>query len=86
MVMSLYFIFEGSAFLTLFLLANKIHFVLSSPKCILNLLSTNQSHKLEKFVFNTLEISFISLCWYIMQESSAYKSKSQDIAYGIPFM
>ena len=36
------------AFRSLCLVPNKIDFVLPWPKCTLNLLSTNQSHKLEK--------------------------------------
>ena len=40
--------FKTLAFRILCLVPNKIDFVLSWPKCTLNLLSTNQSHKLEK--------------------------------------
>ena len=85
-ILSSYFIINGLAFLAFRLLANRIHLVLSSPKWILSLLFMNQLHRSEKFLVNTFSIWFISLCWYIMQESSAYKSKSQDIACGISFM
>ena len=37
-------------------------FVLSSPKCTLSLLCTNQSTKVEKSVFRCYSIVFIFLC------------------------
>ena len=40
--------FKALAFRSLCLVPNKIDFVLSWPKGTLNLLSTNQPHKLEK--------------------------------------
>ena len=40
--------FKALAFQSLCLAPNKIDFVLSWPKYTLNLLSTNQSHKLER--------------------------------------
>ena len=46
--------FKALAFRSLCLAPNKIDFVLSWPKCTLNLLSTNQSHKLE----NLLVVAF----------------------------
>ena len=42
-LMSLNCMFSGFEFLILFLVPNKMHFVLSSPKCILHSLSANQS-------------------------------------------
>ena len=42
----------GSALFLWFLGLKRIDFVLSSPKCIESLLSTNQSHRLLKSVFN----------------------------------
>ena len=43
----LYTIFKDLAFRSLCLVVNNIDFALSCPKCILNFLSTNQSHKLK---------------------------------------
>ena len=40
--------FKVLAFRSLCLVPNKMDFVFSRPKCTLNLLSTNQSHKLGK--------------------------------------
>ena len=42
---------------------NSIRFVLSSPKWLLSLLSTNQSQTFEKFLYRFLSIYFKSLCW-----------------------
>ena len=44
-LMSLYWMFSAFEFLILCLLPNKIDFLLSSPKRVLNLLSTKQSKK-----------------------------------------
>ena len=49
---------------------NSIHFVLSSPKGMLSLLSTNQSQTFEKLLYRFLSIYFIS----------AYRNKSQSTA------
>ena len=54
--------FKASAFQSLSLVPNKIDFVLSWPKCALNLLSTNQSHKLEKSLSICFSISVTFLC------------------------
>ena len=85
-LMSLYWMFSCFDFLILCLLPNKIDFVLSSPKWILNLLSTNQSQSILKFLFSADSISVISLCWNIKQVSSAYSNSSQSTAYGISFI
>ena len=63
--------FNALAFPTLCLVQNKIDFVLSWPKCTLNLLSTNQSHKLEKSLSSCFSISVTFLCWKTTQVSSA---------------
>ena len=63
--------FTALAFRGLCLVLNKIHFVLSWPKCTLNLLSTNQSHKLEKSFSSCLLILVTFSCWKTMQVSSA---------------
>ena len=55
-------------------------FVLSTPKYILNLLSTNQSHSVLKYLFSLFSISFISFPSYARQESSAYNSRSHVTA------
>ena len=53
------------------LVLNKIDFVLSLVKCILNLLSTNQSHKLEKSLSSSFSNSVTFLKWKTTQRSSA---------------
>ena len=58
-LMSLYWMFSGFDLLILCLLPNKIDFVLSSPKWILNLLSTNQSQSILKFLLSDDTISVI---------------------------
>ena len=55
--MQSYTIFKDLAFRSLCLIPNNIDFVLSCPKCILNLLSTNQSHRLEKSLIICFSIS-----------------------------
>ena len=60
-----------------------VHFVLSSSRWILNLLSTNHSHKLAKSLFNWCSILWISLCWNVRPQSSAYKNKSEWMVWGI---
>ena len=70
---SLYWIFKGLAFLILRLLLKRIDLVLSSPKWMLSLLSTNQSHIKLKFLLSWISIFLIPLCWKIWQVSSAYK-------------
>ena len=63
--------FKALAFRSLCLVLNKIDFVLSWPKCTLNLLSTIQSHKLEKSFSSCFSISVTFSCWKTMQVSSA---------------
>jgi hypothetical protein len=47
----------GSALILLFFGQNRIDLVLSSPKCIDSLLSTNQSHRLFKSMLSLVSIS-----------------------------
>ena len=54
-------------------------FILS--KWILNFLSTRQSQSILKFLFKAVSNSAISLCWYIIQVSSAYSNSSQSISF-----
>ena len=82
-LMSLYWMFSCFKFLILYLLPSKIDFILFSSEWILNLLSTNQSQSILKFLFSTVSISVISLCWNIKQVSSAYSNSSQSTACGI---
>ena len=56
--------------------------VLSSPKWILSLLSTNQSQSLLNSVLSLSEIVSRSLAWKTRQVSSAYRSISQPTAPG----
>ena len=67
----LHTMFKVLAFRSLCLVPNKIGFVFSWPKCTLNLLSTNQSHKLEKSLSGCFSISVTFLYWKTMQVSSA---------------
>ena len=76
-------IWNFPAFFNLSFEPRSMHFVLSSPKWILNLLSTNHSHKLAKTLFNWCSIVWTSICWNIRRESSAYKNKSEWTARGI---
>ena len=63
--------FKALAFRSFYVVPNKIDFVFSWPKCTLNLLSTNQSHKLEKSLSSCFSISVTFLCLKTMQASSA---------------
>ena len=63
----LYTIFKDLALPSLCLVPYKIDFVLSCLKCILNLLSTNQSHKLEKPLIGCFSVSVTLLCWNTIQ-------------------
>ena len=67
----LYAISKGLVFGSLVLVPNKIDFVLSCLKCILHLLSTNQSHQLKKFLMSCFSISITHLCWKNIQVPSA---------------
>ena len=77
--------FSWQIFSDLHLLAKRIDLVLSSPKCILSLLPTNQSQILSKSLLSCFSISSTSLYCYKMHESSAYKSEIDMTACGIPF-
>ena len=62
-ICSPYLISRLPTWISLCFVSNSIHFVFSSPKWILCLLSTNQSQTSEKFLFRFLSISLTSLCW-----------------------
>ena len=62
--------FKDLAFQSLCLAPNKIDFVLSCRKCILNLLSTNQSQKLEKSLICCFLFTITLLCWNTIKVSS----------------
>ena len=64
----LYTMFKALVFQSLCLVPNKTDFVLSWPKCTLNLLSINQSHKLEKSLSSCFSISVTFLCWKTMRQ------------------
>ena len=68
-----YFISNVAIFFFLFLVEKKIDLDLSSPKWMLSLLSTNQSHILQMFLVCSFFIRSRSLCWYSKHVSSAYK-------------
>ena len=74
------FLSSSSTSFILRLELNKIDFILSSPKCILSLLSTNQSQILLKSLVNCFFISVTFLCWKSRHESSAYRYKSHSTA------
>ena len=60
--------------------------VLSSPKWMLNLLSFNQSQRLEKFKFNWSSISYSFSCWNVRQIWFAYqRNKSHFTVWGMSF-
>ena len=71
------------AFFNLSFEPRSMHFVLSSPRWILNLLSTNHSCKLAKSLIYWCSILWTSLCWNVRPESFAYKSKLEWTAWGI---
>ena len=60
-----------------------IDLVLSSPKWILSLLSTIQSHMFAKSSFNYFSISWIFLLWKTRHVSSTYKNRLHLTALGI---
>ena len=62
---------RGTIFLFQFLVEKRIDLVLSFPKWMLNLLSTNQSHIFEKFFVSSSFICSRSLCWNNKHVSSA---------------
>ena len=76
--LSLYVISNSSTSLKLRLELNKTDFVLSSAKCILILLSTNQSQILLKSLVNFFFISVTFLYWKSRHESSACRYKSHS--------
>ena len=65
--------------------AKRMDLVLSSPKCILSLFSTNQLQRELKFLFKLFSIRSKSVSLKIRQESSAYRSKSQSTAHAMSF-
>ena len=69
--MPLYTIFKDLEFQFLCLVPNNIDFVFSFPKCILNLLSTNESHALEKSLVSCFSILILLLSCKSIQVSSA---------------
>ena len=69
--MPLYTIFKDLTFRSLCLVPNNTDFVLSFLKCMLNLLSANQSHKFEKSLIRCCSISITLSCWKTIQVSSA---------------
>ena len=77
--------FKAVAFRSLCLLPNKIDFVFSWPKCVLNLLSAFGSHKREKSLSRWFSISVTFLCWKTIQVSSAESSESLITAWGKSF-
>ena len=81
--LSLYLIFNWQIFFACRLLAKRTDFVLSSPKWILSLLSTNQSQRFSKSSLSHFSICTMSLCWYKIHELSAYKSRVDGMACGI---
>ena len=62
-------IFSWRKFFDLRFLPKRIDIVMSSPKRILSLLSTTQSHIFSKSLLSWFSISSTSLCWYKMHES-----------------
>ena len=63
------------ALLILCLLAKRTDLVLSSPKCMLNLLSTNQSQTFSKSLFSYFSVFLTSLCCCMRYESSVCKNR-----------
>ena len=61
----------------------KQDFALSSIKCILSLLSRNQSHKFKKKIFNFFTISLLTLWFQRTHESSAQRKRWHLIACDI---
>ena len=84
--MPLYTIFKGLALRSLCLVPNNIDFVLSCPKSILNLLSTNQLHKLEKSPISCFSVSISLLSWKNIEVSSVQSNESLTTAWGKSFM
>ena len=68
---SSYFVLRFLIFFLLNLEAKSVNFVFSLPKCILSLLSTNQSHISEKILLYYFSVSSISLC---LQTNIAFDS------------
>ena len=60
--------FKALAFQILCIVRSKLDFVFSWPNCALNLLSTNESHKLEKSLSSCFSISVTFLCWKTMHK------------------
>ena len=79
----LYIILSFLAFFNLSFDPKSMHFVLSSTRWILNLLSTNHSHKLAKSLFNWCSIVWTFLSWTVRPESSSYKNRLEWTTWGI---
>ena len=80
----LYVMLSSGKFLSLL---KRMRFVLSSPKWIVSLLSTNQSHTFANSLYKTFSISVTSLCWQKILVSSSYRyTWVFDKAWGISFM
>ena len=77
----IFIFYSFPAFLILCLLAKRTNLVLSSPKCMLNLLSTNWSQTLWKSLFSCYSVSLTSLCWYIRYESAICKNRFNFTAW-----
>ena len=71
---------------SIFLVEKRIDLVLSFPKWMFNLLSTNQSHILEKFLVSSSFIHSRSICWNYKHVSSAERNRSQSTACGMLFI
>ena len=74
--------FIDLVFQSLFLVPNTVDFALSCCKCIRNLLSPNQSQKLEKPWFSCFLILTMLLCWKTIQVSSASSNEMLGTAWG----
>ena len=62
-----------------------IDLVLSSPKRVLSLLSTNYQQMFVKPLSNCFSISITSFPWKARQKSSAYRNKFDLTAWGMSF-
>ena len=69
-----YLIFSFGTLFILRLEAKSIDLVLSSPKWMLSLLSTNHSQMFLKYLFQLFSISITSFHWKTKQESSAERN------------
>ena len=81
----LYLIFSFGTLFILRLEAKSIDLVLSSPKWMLSLLSTNHSQMFVKSSFNCFSISITFFPWKTRQGSSAYRNRFYLTACGMSF-